>query len=80
MTVYMTDKYLYFVAIVVLPLKTFPFLQKMDDDTPWIPACLLGKSVDEAKAHVCGYVESKEDLDIVLEAHKRASLSSFVTW
>ncbi|CAC5366795.1 unnamed protein product [Mytilus coruscus] len=52
----------------------------MNDNEAWVPRCLQDPEVDDQKNWMKGWVESEEDLQTVLEAHRRASLSTFVTW
>ncbi|XP_062614804.1 uncharacterized protein LOC134276580 [Saccostrea cucullata] len=50
----------------------------MDSNNDWIPPCFQTTCVTEF--HILGWVNNDADLNTVLEAHKRSSLCSFVTW
>lgn len=50
----------------------------MDSNCDWIPPCLQTTCVTEFQ--ILGWVNNESEFNIVLEAHKRSSLCSFVTW
>lgn len=51
---------------------------QMDSNSDWIPPCLQTTCVTEFQ--ILGWVNNESKLNTVLEAHKRSSLCSFVTW
>lgn len=51
---------------------------QIDSNSDWIPPYLQTTCVTEFQ--ILGWVNNESELNTVLEAHKRSSLCSFVTW
>lgn len=51
---------------------------QIDSNSDWIPPCLQTTCVTEFQ--ILGWINNETELNTVLEAHKRSSLCSFVTW